>query len=615
MNRKALLKVTKVDIEALVFGISLLVLLEFLYAATTPGVTLHMFVGDVLFYFLILLVIWSFYYYQRGKMEESLRESEKKYRVLYETTRDGLVATDMDGRIVECNQAYVGMLGYSKDELKNLTYQQLTPKKWHRMEATIAKEQIMKRGYSDEYEKEYRRKDGTVFPISIRVWLIRGEDGKPKGMWAIIRDITERKKLEEKLLDSSSRLKEEVEERNKLIHDYSKLIKELCCIYGISKLVENPAVSLEDILQETVNLLPPAWRYSDITCARIVFEGQEFRTENFKKTRWKQQADIKVHGKKVGVLEIYYLEEKPALDEGPFTNEERDLLDAAAERLEKIAELKKAEEKLKEYAEHLEEMVEERTRQLKEAQERLIKAERLATVGEVASMVGHDLRNPLTGMAGAAYYLKTKADSKLDEKMKEMLELIERDIEYSNRIVENLLEYSKDIQPELTETDLKSLVDGTLTLVKVPKNIRILDLTKSETKIKVDAHEITRVFVNLIKNAIDSMPEGGKLSIKSNKVNGNLEIVFADTGTGITKEVMKKLWTPFFTTKAKGMGLGLSICKRIVEVHRGSIFVKTKVGEGTTFTITLPIEPKIEEGGEKIWINLPESLLSTTTKA
>lgn len=105
----------------------------------------------------------------------------------------------MDGHITECNQAFADMLGYTKEESKNLTYQQLTPKRWHQMEAKIVEEQILKRGYSDEYEKEYIRKDGTVFPISAKIWLVRDEDGKPRGMWGIVRDITQMKQAQEKL--------------------------------------------------------------------------------------------------------------------------------------------------------------------------------------------------------------------------------------------------------------------------------------------------------------------------------------------------------------------------------------------------------------------------------
>jgi signal transduction histidine kinase/putative methionine-R-sulfoxide reductase with GAF domain len=271
----------------------------------------------------------------------------------------------------------------------------------------------------------------------------------------------------------------------------------------------------------------------------------------------------------------------------------------------------------KQYMEHLEEKVEERTKQLKEAQEQLIKSERLAAIGQVAAMVGHDLRNPLTGIKGAAYYLRNKLGSKMNDKAKEMLELVEKDVECANMIIADLMEYSREIRLDLTETTPKSAIKETLALVEVPDNVQLLDLTLDKPSIKVDVEKMERVFANLIKNAIDAMPDGGKLIITSKESNGNVEMVFADTGTGMTKEVMGKIWTPFFTTKAKGMGLGLAICKRIVEAHGGKISVESIVGEGTTFTVTIPIEPKPkrEEGGEKTWVNLPESLLSTTTKA
>jgi len=124
-----------------------------------------------------------------------------------------------------------------------------------------------------------------------------------------------------------------------------------------------------------------------------------------------------------------------------------------------------------------------------------------------------------------------------------------------------------------------------------------------------------RVFINLIKNAIDAMPEKGTLKIRSRQTKDTLEIAFADTGIGIPEETLRKLFLPLSTTKAQGMGFGLAICKRIIEAHGGTITVKTEVGKGTTFTVTLPVKPKVEVGGEKTWINMPESLLSTTTKA
>jgi signal transduction histidine kinase/putative methionine-R-sulfoxide reductase with GAF domain len=286
----------------------------------------------------------------------------------------------------------------------------------------------------------------------------------------------------------------------------------------------------------------------------------------------------------------------------------------AIENAKLIKKLDEAKNQIKEYADQLELKVKQRTQELMEVQERLLKSERLAAIGEVAAMVGHDLRNPLTGIAGATYYLKLKAVPKMGKKTREMLELIEEDIEYSNKIVDDLLEYSREMQLELTETTPKIIVREALSLVKVPKNIQVSDLTQNEPKIKTDIEKMKRVFANIIKNAIDAMPKGGKLTIESKEIDGNLKIAFTDTGVGMPKDIVERLWIPLFTTKAKGMGLGLPICKRIIEAHGGTISVESTVAKGATFTVTIPIQPRLE-GGEKVWVNIPESLLSMTTKA
>jgi signal transduction histidine kinase len=127
--------------------------------------------------------------------------------------------------------------------------------------------------------------------------------------------------------------------------------------------------------------------------------------------------------------------------------------------------------------------------------------------------------------------------------------------------------------------------------------VHVTEKTRNNPKIVVDTETLVRAFVNIIRNAIDAMPNGGTLTISSRQTATDLEFAFSDTGLGMSKEVLDRMWTPFFTTKAKGMGLGLSICKRIVEAHNGKISVSSVEGEGTTFTVTFPIEPDVS-GGE-----------------
>jgi signal transduction histidine kinase len=175
------------------------------------------------------------------------------------------------------------------------------------------------------------------------------------------------------------------------------------------------------------------------------------------------------------------------------------------------------------------------------------------------------------------------------------MRIIDDSIEYSNKIVIDLLDYSMEMRLELIETTPKLILRKALSLIKVPENIQMLDATEDELRTEVDVDKIVRVFINIIKNAIEAMPEGGTLTITSKESNGNLEIAFADTGTGITKEIMEKLWTPLLTNRAKGIGLGLPICKRIVDAHRGNITVESTVGKGTTFTVILPVKSSAEK--------------------
>jgi len=235
----------------------------------------------------------------------------------------------------------------------------------------------------------------------------------------------------------------------------------------------------------------------------------------------------------------------------------------------------------------------------KRLEEELAKSQRFAAIGETAAMVGHDLRNPLQGMAGAVYNLKTEEDSRLSKEGREMLQLIEEGIGRSDKIINDLLEYSRELHLELSETNVKSITQDALAKVKIPRGIRVVDSTKNQPRMKLDLEKMRRVFLNLTVNAVDAMPKGGALTIASIRSGDNVHIIFKDTGEGMTTETLAKLWSPLFTTKAKGMGFGMPIAKRLVEAHGGSISVETKLGKGSTFTVTLPIRTDPKEVKKK----------------
>jgi signal transduction histidine kinase len=251
----------------------------------------------------------------------------------------------------------------------------------------------------------------------------------------------------------------------------------------------------------------------------------------------------------------------------------------------------KLQEQLRNNADNLAHIVDVRTQELVDAHARLVKSERLAAIGELAGMVGHDLRNPLAGIKNATYFLRKKNSAVIDESGRQMLANIDRSVEHADKIIGDLLEYSRDIKLAYSEQNPKSIINYVLLSLKIPVNIEVLDRTESSPTVMVDAAGMMRVFTNLIKNAFEAMPEGGVLEIVSRKDGENVVFVFSDTGVGIPEEVVSKLFTPLVTTKAQGMGFGLAICKRFVEAHGGEISVKSSRNKGTVFTVSIPQAP------------------------
>jgi PAS domain S-box-containing protein len=226
----------------------------------------------------------------------------------------------------------------------------------------------------------------------------------------------------------------------------------------------------------------------------------------------------------------------------------------------------------------------------KEMEERLVKAERLASIGELAGQLGHDLRNPLATIKNGMYIIRKKDKQLAEAKREEIFRWIEDAIEDSNRIINSLVDYSSELNLQPEQCTPKSLISHALSKLQVPDRISILNHTTDDVEMFIDAQRIERVFASIIRNAIDATPEKGVIQISSSLKVPNVEISFTDSGTGIPEKVLPKIFSPLVTTKAKGMGMSLAICKRVVDAHGGKVAVKSKVGEGSTFTIILPIE-------------------------
>jgi len=250
------------------------------------------------------------------KTEKACRKSEQMVHTVLCATTETMLLIDSKGNIININETASQRLNKSVEELIGMNVYDILP-------LDVGKERKARADKVIRLGKQIRFKDdrdGIMFENSI--YPVFDERGKVVQLAIYGRDITDEMRVRDEML--------------KQTHDLGERVKELNCLYRISNLVEQRGVTLEVILKETANIIPPSWQYQEITCARIIMDGQIFQTENFIKTIWKQASNIIVDGKKTGTLEIYYLEEKPEIYEGPFLKEERSLLNAIAMQLGSI---------------------------------------------------------------------------------------------------------------------------------------------------------------------------------------------------------------------------------------------------------------------------------------
>ncbi len=501
---------------------------------------------------------------KRKKDAEKMKDEEERYHALFNRAPSGVLIIDPETTcFVEFNDVAHKQLGYSREEFEKLCLSDIEGRESpSKIKSRIA--DILKVG-GGEFETEHLTKDGAHKNMLVTIRTIKLKN--KTFLHSIFHDITEIRKVEKALLESEAEYRQLVELAQEGVWVVDKnyvttfVNPRMCQMLGCPQ--------SEMVGKDIFQFLDSSFVADAKAFLSAYSEGLSgnFEFEFVKKDKSRIYTSIATSqitddlGNKVGTLAL----------------------------LADITVRKQMENELEKYSKHLEELIQEKTSQLQLAQAQIIKSERLTAIGELAGMVGHDLRNPLSGIKNAAYYLEKKDSATLSDRSREMLSIISKCVDHSNKIVNDLLDYSREIRLERKDIILEALFSETLAMVQIPKKVKVKKRLSDTTKLSADMDKLKRVFVNLIKNAIDALPDGGTISLVSKEVNDKVEIIFSDNGTGIPEDILPKIFSPLFTTKAQGMGFGLAICKRIVEAHGGTIAVRSAKGKGTTFIVTLPL--------------------------
>jgi PAS domain S-box-containing protein len=503
---------------------------------------------------------------ERKKSDQKTKEAEQRYHALFNQSPLGVLIVDpKTTSFVEFNDVAHQQLGYSREEFEKLTLLDIEAKESEDLvKAHIAK--MLKNG-KEEFETEHRTKDCSIKNILVSTRAI--EMKNKKLLHCVFHDITEIRNTQKALMESETQYRNLVELAQEGVWVFDS---EYVTTFVNPRMAQMLGYVQSEMLGK---------RAFEFLAENVVEQSENFLGKYESGLNGNFEYEItRKDGSRIWASIV-----------ASQMNNDQGIYCGTLALVADITLRKDMEKKLEKYSKNLEEIVQQKTSQLAQAQAQIIKSERLTAIGELAGMIGHDLRNPLAGIKNASYYLKKKETQGLSAQSKEMLEIIDRCVGHSNKIINDLLDYSREIRLEQKETSIDNLLNQALSMVQIPKKINVVKQVTDLSKLKADPDKLERVFINLVKNAVDAMPDGGSISIISKEENNHLEISFTDTGTGIPDEALPKLFSPLSTTKAQGMGFGLAICKRIVEAHRGTISYKTKKGKGTTFTVTLPIEP------------------------
>ncbi len=488
--------------------------------------------------------------------EERLRATEEEFRNLFEHVASGVFISSKQGKFLNANKALLDMLGYdSKEEFLNID---LPQDLYVRPEDRRTFQEMMERdGRVIDYEVEFKRKDGSIIPILLTGHARYDQQGKIIGYEGLNVDLTQRKLMEKEL-------REAYDFMNKIVQSSPNAITATDMKGNI--LIWNQAA------EETLG-----YKASDVIGKMNI---RKIYPEGVARKVMQMLRSNNLGG--VGRLNSYqmvYVRRDGEVVEGNLSA--AIIYDASGKEIASVGSFVDLRDRLK------------MERALRDTQEQLLQSEKLAAMGRLTSQIAHELNNPLYGIMNTLELLKTEIPT--DNKRRKILDMALSETLRLSDLLRKMLSFSKPDQEERHPVDINSVLDEILLLHE--KQLKENDIHIASTfaeglcLVNASKNQLRQVFLNMVANARDAMPTGGTLSVVTGGDADRIYVEVSDTGTGIREEHLDKIFDSFFTTKGeiKGVGLGLSVCYGFIKDHGGDIEVKSQVGEGTTFTITLPV--------------------------
>ncbi len=492
--------------------------------------------------------------------EDAVRESEARFRAIFENHNAVMLLIDQEtGRIIQANRAAGRFYGYPEGALDNQTIfdiNQLSRAEVEREMAAALTET------SNCFQFKHRLADGRIREVEVHSSPVVFK-GKTL-LFSIVHDITERMRVQ------------------RILEIYKQIVSST---------------------PDAIAFLDPEYRYRIANDAYETFSNRkredfiglsvpEYMGEEAFREKVKPNFDRCLSGETIHYQDWF---EYPTLGKRyvdvtyfPYRDEENRIAGLVASTRD-ITELKEAEEKLQEYANGLEDMVTERTRELQEAQNELLVKERLAVLGHFAGSISHEIRNPLATIDSSGYFIKIRLKNG-DEKVTEHLERIHNNVKKATDIIESLLNLTRMEKPKTKPCTMADLFEVAVRTSKIPKTVRVIrEIPPDPVWMDVDPEQIRMALKNLIQNAVQAMEREGTLTLDGRvEEEGWLQLAVSDTGPGIPSEHLGKIFEPLFTTRAQGIGFGLSITEMIVENHGGTIQAESGPDGGARFVIMLP---------------------------